>query len=508
MAEKVQEVLTPDEMRECDRITVLAGPADFYGLMRRAGAACADEVLRRYGDAQRVHVLCGPGNNGGDGYVVAALLSQAGCDVRLWALDRPKAGTDAALAAGDCAPAASPLDGFVPERGDVVVDALFGAGFARGLPALAQRASALCLAAGVPVVSIDLPSGIDGRSGAAGEGAFQATQTVTFARLKPGHLLQPGRSHCGLVVVADIGISDAVVQAAGGLTVVNTPALWRRHLRAPGVDAHKYSRGHVAVLSGDAAHTGAARLSALAAARVGAGAVTLLSPPAAMSENAAHLTAIMLRQAATPEEAESFCRLRKVSSIVIGPAFGVGERTRAFVATLHRLGTDEALLGGGMVVDADAITSFRDHRSFLGKIRRDPGRPEMVFTPHEGEFGRLFPEIAGDRALSKLDKARQAAALLSAVVVYKGPDTVIASPDGRAAINANGSSWLATAGSGDVLAGLIAGLLAQGVPTFEAACAAVWIHAEAGAQFGPGLIADDLPLASVPVLRALYASAG
>ncbi|KUM24778.1 bifunctional ADP-dependent (S)-NAD(P)H-hydrate dehydratase/NAD(P)H-hydrate epimerase [Mesorhizobium loti] len=501
------ELLSPAEMAEADRLAIAAGPLDGYGLMRRAGEAVAALVLARYPGATRVHVLCGPGNNGGDGYIVARLLQESGADVALWVSGEPRAGSDAALAAADCPLERRPLPAFAAEPGSLVVDALYGAGLSKPLSGDAAKAVQIVTELGLPVVAIDLPSGVSGESGAILGSAFRAATTVTFARKKPGHLLLPGREQCGEIVLADIGIGDDIIARIAPRTFENGPALWLETFPVPAVDAHKYRRGHTSVFSGGPSATGAARLSALAAARSGAGAVTVLSPANAMQVNAAHLTSIMLHKAETVADLGAFLTDRRPSSFVLGPGFGVGEKARDFALALLGAGQGQDAGIEGLVLDADGITSFRDEPETLFQAARRSGAPALVMTPHEGEFGRLFPDIANDKALSKLAKARAAAARANAVIVYKGADTVIAAPDGRAAINSNGAPWLATAGSGDVLAGIIAGLLAQGMPAFEAACAGVWIHAEAGSRFGPGLIAEDLPFAMVPVLHELVKGA-
>lgn len=494
------ELLSPTEMADADRLAIAAGPLDGYGLMKRAGEAVAAVVLARYPSATRVHVLCGPGNNGGDGFVVARLLAETGVDVALWASGEPRAGSDAAIAAAQCLLERKPLAAFAAEPGSLIVDALYGAGLSKDISGDAERA--VDSAARQSVVAVDLPSGVSGDSGNILGTAFRADITVTFARKKPGHLLLPGRDRCGEIVVADIGIGDDIIAQVAPRAFENKPAFWLDALPVPAVDAHKYKRGHVGVFSGGPSATGAARLAALAAARSGAGAVTVLSPANAMQVNATHLTAIMLRKADAIEDVQDFLGDRRSSSFVLGPGFGVGDKARDFaLAVLGRTRQE----GGveGLVLDADGITSFRNAVSTLFEAAGRPDAPALVMTPHEGEFGRLFPDIADDKSLSKLAKARAAAERANAIMVYKGADTVIAAPDGRAVINANGAPWLATAGSGDVLAGIVAALLAQGMQAFEAACAAVWIHAEAGSRFGPGLIAEDLPLALVPVLREL-----
>ena len=491
-------LLFPAEMAAADRLAALRGPFDGATLMRNAGHAVYRELLRRIPEAGRFDVLCGPGNNGGDGYVVARLLAGDGFDVRLWREAPPRAGSDAAAAAALWRGETRPLAEFASRPHGVVVDALFGAGLSKPLAGAAAQAAVRTAQVGAQVVAVDLPSGISGATGKAMGEAFRAGLTVTFFRPKPGHLLQPGRACCGELVVADIGIPDAVLDEVAPRTFENLPRLWHGALPGLPVETHKYARGHVAAFSGGPASTGASRLAALAAARAGAGAVTVLSPPDALAVNAAHLTSVMVARAADSEEAGRRIVSRKVRAAVLGPGFGVGEGTRDHALML--LAQKDGLAAA--VFDADAITSFREvPEALFSAARASP--VSLVLTPHEGEFARLFPDLAEDAALSKLDKARKAAQRANAVMLLKGPDTVIAAPDGRAAINTNATPWLATAGSGDVLAGLVAGLLAQKMPAWEAACAAVWIHAEAGSRFGPGLIADDLPGLVPAILKDL-----
>ncbi|WP_432283392.1 NAD(P)H-hydrate dehydratase [Aminobacter sp. BA135] len=493
------ELLTPSEMAEADRLTIAAGPVDGIGLMRRAGGSVADVVLQRFPGAKSVHVLCGPGNNGGDGYVAARLLAESGVAVRLFATAAPRSGGDAALAVAECPVVVEPLAVFAPQADAVVVDALYGAGLSRPLDGEIGQAIERTAAAGVPVVAVDLPSGVSGASGEILGSAFRATVTVTFARKKPGHLLFPGRLQCGEVVVADIGIRDATVAATSARCFENEPAWWQQYFPSPANDAHKYSRGHVGVFSGGPAATGAARLSAMAAARAGAGAVTVLSPGAALAANAAHLTSIILRRADTLQDALAFFDARRPEALVYGPGLGSEPEIGRFALELMSVAEGRF---AALVLDADGITSLSHRRAAFFEARKR-SQPELVLTPHHGEFGRLFPDIVADASLSKLERARAAAARANAVIIYKGPDTVIAAPDGRAAINANGTPLLATAGSGDVLSGIVAALLAQRMPVFEAACAAVWMHAEAARHIGPGLIAEDLPLALREVVARL-----
>ena len=481
-------------MAEADRLAIAAGPHDGYALMRNAGEAVAALVLERYPQAERFDVLCGPGNNGGDGYVVANRLVAKGALVRAYAQAAPRRGSDAELAARECSLEAQPLEAFSPTAGTVVIDALYGAGLSRELYGAAAQAADECTRTGVTVVAIDLPSGISGETGAAMGSAFSAALTVTFFRMKPGHLLEPGRSMCGETIVADIGIPSSVLDEIRPATFRNRPGLWLRVFPKPSRDQHKYSRGHVAVFSGGPSSTGAARLSAMAAARSGAGATTVYSPASAIASNAAHLTSIMLRKVDDPAELRAAFAGREPEALVIGPGYGLRRPVREMVLAVLANSTR-----GTVVLDADAITAFRDEPDDLFVAMRR-SRRDVVMTPHEGEFSRLFPSI---NDVSKLERTRKAASASGAVVILKGPDTVIAAPDGRAAINTNGTPLLATAGSGDVLAGIVAGLCAQNMPVWEAACAAVWIHADAAARFGPGLIAEDLPDMIPQVLRHL-----
>ncbi len=483
------EILTPTEMAEADRLAVMGGVTSFQ-LMQNAGAAIA-QAAHDMSEEGNILVLAGPGNNGGDGFVAAALLRTAGRNVRVALLgERLSLKGDAAAAAAGYD---GPIEAIGPETrlsAGLVVDALFGAGLVRPLSGEAARLVEALNGSGRPVLSIDLPSGIDGRTGEMQGVAIRATRTVTFFRLKPGHLLMPGRLHCGITEVAQIGIADSVLEAIRPTIFHNIPLLWQNRLRPPSPDDHKYARGHTYVVSGPATATGAARLAAAGALRIGSGAVTVASPPDAVLVNAAHLTAIMVRVFDGPADLTELLADPRPKAIVIGPGNGVGQPTRANVQAA--LSSEAAI-----VLDADALTSFKDDREALFSNIRNRLGP-VVLTPHEGEFARLFAHGG-----SRLDRARSSAAESGACVVLKGSDTVIAAPDGRAAINSNAPADLATAGSGDVLAGIIAGLFAQGLPGFEAAAAGVWIHGAAGEICGRGLIAEDLPGAIPTVLQRL-----
>jgi hydroxyethylthiazole kinase-like uncharacterized protein yjeF len=349
-----------------------------------------------------------------------------------------------------------------------------------------------------PVLAVDLPSGVNGTSGAVMGAAVNAARTVTFFRKKPGHLLLPGRIHCGAVSVADIGIPAPVLARIAPRTVENVPALWRGSFPVPELTGHKYDRGHAVVVSGPMWSTGAARLAARGALRAGAGLVTIASPRDALAVNAATNLAVMVRPVDGPVELAQFLADRRLNALAIGPGVGVGEATCDLVLT--SLAGERAV-----VLDADAITSFSaDPPRLVEALRARQGRV-TILTPHEGEFSRYFGALdARAKVGSKLERARLGAQISGSIVVLKGGDTVVAAADGRAAIAANAPAYLATAGAGDVLTGMTAGLLAQGMPGFEAAAAAVWLHGEAACQFGPGLISEDLPEALPQVFRALF----
>jgi hydroxyethylthiazole kinase-like uncharacterized protein yjeF len=330
--------------------------------------------------------------------------------------------------------------------------------------------------------------------------AVKATQTVTFFRRKPGHLLLPGRLYCGSVMLVDIGILDSVLDTIKPKTFVNDPSSWGGAFPVPAAQGHKYARGHAVVVSGGLATTGAARLAARAALRAGAGLVTIASPNDALSVNAASSLAVMVRPVDGALGLSEFLSDKRRNAVVLGPGGGVGPSMRGQV--LAALDS-----GAAVVLDADALTSFADNPAPLfSAIAARPER-DVVLTPHDGEFSRLFRDISSSSHVSqKLEKVRAAAKASKAIVLLKGADTVVASPDGRASIADNAPPYLATAGAGDVLAGIIAGLLAQGMASFDAASAAVWLHGEAATEFGPGLIAEDLTEALPAVYRRLFAA--
>jgi hydroxyethylthiazole kinase-like uncharacterized protein yjeF len=454
----VRELLTPDESATVDRLASEAGfPTPT--LMEHAGRAVARAIRARMKPC-RTLVLCGPGNNGGDGYVAARLLQQAGWPVAVAALAQPRDGSDASLAAARWQ---GPRQAFCPAaagRAALVIDGVFGAGLSRDVDGLAADT----LRAARRLVAIDMPSGVDGATGAVRGAAPQAALTVTFFRRKPGHLLLPGRDLCGALVVADIGIPASLLTRVAPQTFANDPAIWAR--AAPGADENKYTRGTVTVCGG-AAMTGAARLAAVAARRAGAGLVSIAAEHGGDIYRCGEPGTVVL-----DAPLASLLEDKRRRVWVCGPGLGQDEARRVLPELIAA--------GREVVADADALTAFAGNPKGLAGA--------AVLTPHAGEFARVFGAPGADR----LAAARAAAKATGAVVVHKGSDTIIAAPDGRAAINNNAPRWLATAGSGDVLAGFVAAGLANGLAPFEAACRAVWLHGAAGAREGEGLIAEDL----------------
>ena len=510
-------LLSCDEMRRADAWAMahgVSGPE----LMARAGHAVAAAMQRRW-HAQPVLVLCGPGNNGGDGYVAARVLAENGWPVKVLSLT-PVSGLqgdalhhacrwlewpEAVIHEGAQAWGPQALEGMA-----FVVDALFGAGLSRPLPMPAAELLAEAARRGLNLVAVDVPSGVHGDTGVSW-GAVAARLTVTFFRKKPGHVLMPGRSLCGEVVVADIGIGPGALAARPVRAWENTPALWLTHWPVLATDTHKYRRGHVLVFGG-ARMVGAARLSARAAARAGAGLATLLVPQAVWPVYAAQALSAMVQPLAdgdAPALRADWDRQMaqdRWSALVLGPGALTGLPGDG-AATLRALvlGALARAAARPLVLDADALTVFSQEPAELFTAIAQADAP-VVLTPHEGEFKRLFGALPDGQ--DKLSAAREAARRSGAVVLYKGADTVVAAPDGRAAVNTNAPPWLATAGSGDVLSGLIAGIAAQGVPLWEAACAAAWVHGACAQARGPGLLAEDLPEQVPSVLASLLAVGG
>ncbi|NEY88822.1 NAD(P)H-hydrate dehydratase [Tabrizicola oligotrophica] len=542
------ELLTAAQMRAIEQAAIASGEVTGLELMERAGRGVVEAVFEEWPElratSHRAVVLCGPGNNGGDGFVVARLLKEWGWEVEVFLYGDPeKLPPDARVnyerwvGMGEVT-ALAVLNAVVDARGgkvaDLIVDAFFGIGLARSVPEDVGCAhynlfmGYLC----GPVVAVDLPSGLCSQSGRPLEPDGYRTEkravapwpaldgyvaeaglTVTFHGLKPGHLLEDGPRHCGKVVVVDIGLKGNG-NAPLKLTTCHTERLGKRR------DTHKFSHGHALIVSGTHGRSGAARLAARGALRIGAGLVTLASPPGAMAENAARLDAIMLREVARGEALTEILQDARINALCLGPGMGTGEREAEMLAAALGRPPPSHIPppptpphkgeGRRLVLDADALTILSQRPELFAALHGS-----CILTPHAGEFARLFPDIAErlnapattGPAYSKLDATREAAARAGCVVLFKGPDTVIADPSGRAAINAavydRAAPWLATAGSGDVLAGFLTGLLARGFAPFDAACTGAWLHVECARSFGPGLIAEDLPEELPKVFRAL-----
>ena len=480
------ELLSVAQMYAADAAALESGVSGGE-LMEAAGLAVANEIRARW-PSRPVAVLCGPGNNGGDGFVVARYLAQAGWPVSLYFLGaKDGLSGEAAQNARDWSGPTEPLSPSALDRAELVVDALFGAGLERPLEGMAREIVNLISASEVPCVSIDIPSGVHGDTGMVLGAAVQAELTVTFFRRKPGHLLMPGRERSGRVIVSDIGIPESVLENISPRQWSNDHNLWKHLFPWPSLEDHKYTRGH-GVIVGGTSMSGAARLASMSARRAGAGLVTVAAHPEALGAFTVDQPGLLTLPFRTAAEFEGILKDDRKNGVLIGPGCGVG-------LTTHDIVLAAAGKGRGLVLDADAMTSFQGQPSDLfAAICKVP----CVLTPHEGEFSRLF-RMRGD----KLSRAQKAAELSGATILLKGVDTVIASPDGRANINENAPPTLATAGAGDVLAGAILGLMVQGMPAFEAACAATWLNGDAATAFGPGLIAEDLPTQFPAALRRL-----
>jgi hydroxyethylthiazole kinase-like uncharacterized protein yjeF len=493
-------LLTTAQMAQADRLTVASGISEAR-LMENAGRPVAQAIIERW-SPRPVLVLCGPGSNGGDGFVAARCLAEADWPVRV-ALLVPREQLRGA-AAHHAALWHGPVEALVPTAlvgAELIVDAIFGAGLSRVLEGASAQTLAAAAALKLTVVAVDVPSGLMGDTGA-NVGAVPCVLTVTCFRKKPGHLLQTGRSLCGELVVADIGTPESVFEPMRPDTFENDPLLWADALPALKSDGNKYTRGHALVWGGWPT-TGAARMAARGAARVGAGLTTVAvdmaskaaGSEAALQVYAAALTSIMVSPVAKPEDLEHLLADQRYSGLLIGPGAGLGLATRSHALAMLQTGR-------ATVLDADALSVFKDDPSVLFRAIRGA----CVLTPHEREFARLFNGVI-EAGHDKLTRARAAARASGAVVVLKGSDTVIAAPDGRAIVNANAPPTLATAGAGDVLSGMVLGLLAQGMAPFLAAAAAVWMHGAAAAHFGPGLLAEDLPDRLPAVFRRLARNA-
>ncbi|VAW23750.1 NAD(P)H-hydrate epimerase / ADP-dependent (S)-NAD(P)H-hydrate dehydratase, partial [hydrothermal vent metagenome] len=477
-------LLTPQQMAKADNLTIKSGIPSLQ-LMENAGQGVADKIVEQY-EKTSILVCCGSGNNGGDGFVIARILNDLGWPVEVFLFGNPK------NLKTDCAENFKRMpeqvkistewhEVFPVAENVLIIDALLGAGLDRDIKGKLFDIITSINQSTCPVISVDMPSGLDGANGQVRATSIKADLTVTFFSKKPGHLLLPGRHLCGSVSVVDIGIKDTVLDQIEIKIFENLPGLWS--LPPLAKDGNKFDRGHCVVMSGDELHTGAARLSAFSALRAGAGLVTIIGSKPALMVHACHVTSIMLKKVKNDTQLGVLLQDRRKNALVIGPAAGIGEKTRKNVlAALHS--------GAAMVLDADAISSFANEPENLFKEIAKMPNNKIVITPHEGEFERLFGKSDQQE---KLSRAVAAAKISGAVIVLKGADTIIAAPDGRAAINTNAPAYLATAGSGDVLSGIIGGLLARRMDAWQAACAGVYIHGAAANMFGgEGLIASDL----------------
>ena len=484
-------------MQQVDRTAAAQGMCTFT-LMQRAGAAVAQAVCKLAPSPCKVLILAGPGNNGGDGAIAAVELLAKSYDVELVNIGAAaKPGSDACRAFELCqqqtktigingASLTSDQQAALVNNANVVIDAMFGAGLSRPLSSTAEQWVNHVNASSAAVVAVDVPSGLNGNTNLVHGPCIHADLTVTFFLKKPAHILFPGRQLCGEVVLAQIGLTVQQLDTDSVQCWLNGAALFAKSLPQLAADGHKFQRGHVLVRGGPIESTGAARLSATTALYSGAGLVTLATTTQALATNAAHLTAVMLERVDTAAQWATALADQRINAVVVGPANGITEDTRECVIT--------ALASGKhCVIDADALSCWQDaanNQKFMHSL--NGSCKPAVLTPHAGEFKRVFGKLSQETFPSKLHQTREAARLANAVVVFKGADTVVASPDGRACINDNAPPWLATAGAGDVLAGLIAALLAQGAPAFEAACAAVWLHGAAANTLGYPLCAEDL----------------
>ncbi len=530
------DLLTSAQMRAVEAAAIATGQTTGLELMERAGRAVVDAVFEEWpGFAENPRsavVLCGPGNNGGDGYVIARLLLGLGWDVRVFHYgDLDKLPPDARANYERVGVPVAPLSDYDRSSGwhcDVLIDALFGIGLKRGLPELGELMGNTsdmvdCFEIepghiiGRPaIVAVDIPSGICADSGRVfphgdevDRFAIKAHLTVTFHRAKLGHFLGDAPQNVGKLVIKDIGILEALTNQTNGrreANINNAQRIGPPHVSNLGKETsdHKFNHGHAVVLSGGLGHGGAARLAARGALRIGAGLVTVACPAAALIEHASHLTSVMLRPFKDGAGLAEVLSDQRINAICVGPGMGSRAQTCDLVETV-------LLARRATVVDADGLSAFADDPQRLFDLLHE----RCVITPHGGEFARLFPEIAAEfsavpkigPAYSKVDAARAAAKIAGCIVVFKGADTVIAAPDGRCAVHSahydQAAPWLATAGSGDVLAGFITGLLARGNPPMKAAEMAAWLHGACARKFGPGLIAEDLPEQLPAVLREL-----
>jgi hydroxyethylthiazole kinase-like uncharacterized protein yjeF len=478
----MNELLTPNQMAMADNLAIQNGIPGIE-LMQNAGDVLYDAFCSHFHDAQNILIVCGIGNNGGDGFVLAEQIVKSGIKVSIYiAGEVSQISGDARLAFDQIPSSVLQVENPQWDQYDLIVDGMFGAGLTRDITGPYANVIASINASGAAIMAIDLPSGINGETGQIAGCAVEADLTVTFFRKKPGHILFPGQEHCGKVVVGQIGILENVLENIAPSTFHNSPKLWEDMLPSPKKMGHKHNRGHTLAFSGSIEKSGAIRLAAKAALRMGSGLVTIAATSATLPAHAARSDVLMLTPLDTNLHLADLVGNPKMNIYCIGPGLPPDKDTRELVLAILDHGPT-------VVLDAGALSAFSNAQQVLHDTINMRVN-NTVLTPHEAEFDRIFPSLI--TASSKIEKARLAARMVDATIILKGPDTIIAEPDGRVAISDNGSPWLATAGSGDVLTGAISGLLAQGMPAFEAACAAVWFHGQASQNVGAGLIASDL----------------
>jgi hydroxyethylthiazole kinase-like uncharacterized protein yjeF len=482
----MHEILTAAEMKNAEAAAMAQGITGLQ-LMTAAGATAAREIVKTFKPCP-VLVLCGPGNNGGDGFIVAQHLKKAGWTVRIACLvKRTALKNDAAAAAKNWD---SDIEGLnsnlsVHQTG-LIIDAVFGTGFDRALDPEVLILFDKIRTRKIPVVAIDIPTGINATTGTVDPGTLKATSTITFCRKKIAHVLLPAKNYCGIITVTDIGITDEMV--ANTACSENNPSLWQKDFPVLTAESHKFKRGHAIVYGGEK-RTGAACLAAAAAQKIGAGLVTIVAPEKTWAVYSSYRASIMVDECNTIDDYKAILRDIRCNTVLLGPGAGADDRLKQAVEAALSMNKSG-------VLDADVFSAYHGTaKELFAKLS-----PKFILTPHEGEFEKLFGVLEG----SKPERTLAAAKMANAIVVLKGADTVIAAPDGNTVINTNAPPTLATAGSGDVLGGIIAGLIAQGMPPFPAACAGVWLHGQAARIYGAGLTAEDIITGLPAALTALH----
>ncbi|MDX1950377.1 MAG: NAD(P)H-hydrate dehydratase [Rickettsiales bacterium] len=497
----MKKIFSAENTKKADSEAERFGISNFT-LMCNAGEKSADLVdkildYKKKGDA--VYILCGVGNNGGDGYITARILKERGYDIRLSNIGDLRKVSELTLQAMDFAVSSGieieEFDEDYLEQADLIIDAIFGIGLKRDITGdIAEIIEKINYAKNSQknkflVFSLDVPSGVCSNTGEVRNIAIQADYTISYQTPKIGCYLLPAKNYVGKIEVADIGIPDEAFSEIYNPYFINSTDLWLDKFPFPKLESHKYHKGHIVIDGGEEDFTGASRMASIASMRVGAGLATICADEKSLPIYATSMLSVMVKRLKEIEDLEKYIKLKKVNSAVLG--CGSGFDILAPLRVYHCL--EEKL---ACVIDADVFSIFQEKpKEFIKALKKNK---KSVLTPHEGEFKRVF-NVDG----SKIERASKAAKLCDNVIVLKGNDTIIASPDGRIAVNNNAPTWLATAGSGDVLAGIIGGLLAQNMPSFEAACAGVWIHSECANILGQGLISEDLIDAIPLVLQSL-----